>query len=151
MLRQEFPEQPIVGVGAVILQNESIVLVKRAAEPGKGKWSIPGGVVNLGEKVRDAVIREAKEECSLKIELLLNRPLDVVDMMVKDDIGRLKYHYVLLQFLSKPESGTLAASSDASDALWAALDAVEEYELTDSFRSFFKEHRDELRSFQPVL
>ena len=118
-----------------------------AADPGKGKWSIPGGVVNLGERVRDAVIREAKEECGMNIELVLDRPLDAVDSLVMDESGRLKYHYVLLQFLAKPKSGALTASSDASEAKWVTLDTVEAYELTESFRSFFKKHREEFRSF----
>ena len=86
-LRREYPTHPIVGVGAIILHEGKILLVKRGASPSRGKWSIPGGVVELGEKVRDAVIREVMEECSLEIELIEEQPLDVMDSITLDEEG----------------------------------------------------------------
>jgi 8-oxo-dGTP diphosphatase len=144
-LRREYPTQPIVGVGALIVHDGRIVLVRRGVDPGKGRWSIPGGAVNLGEKVRDAAVREAEEECGLNIEIAVERPMDVVDSIRKDEKGRLRYHYVLLQFLARPQGGKLKASSDVLDAKWVPLEEVETYELTKSFRSFFKKHRQELK------
>jgi ADP-ribose pyrophosphatase len=136
-----------VGVGAVIVQNGKLVLVKRGVEPGKGKWSIPGGAVELGEGVRDTAIREAKEECGLDIELVDNRPMDVIDNMIAGEDERLRYHYVLLQFLARPKGGTIRPASDVTEVRWVPLKEVEKYNLTDSFRLFFKKHRKELEGF----
>lgn len=146
-MRREYPTQPIVGVGAVIVDEGKLLLVKRGVEPGKGKWSIPGGAVELGEKVRDAVVREAEEESGLKVEIVIDRPLDTVDNIMMDENKRLQYHYVLLQFLIRPKSGTPRSGGDVLDAKWVSLDEVETYDLTTSFRSFFKRHRNELEGF----
>jgi 8-oxo-dGTP diphosphatase len=146
-LRREYPAQPIVGVGAVIVQDGKLVLIRRGVEPDKGRWSIPGGGVELGETVGDAAVREAKEECGLDIELFEDRPMDALDKMVPGEKGRLKYHYVLLQFLARPKGGTLKPTSDATEARWVPLEEVERYNLTDSFRAFYKKHRKELEGF----
>jgi len=144
-LKREYPMRPIVGVGAVILQDGKIILVKRRAEPGKDRWSIPGGSVRLREKVRDATIREAKEESGLDIEIIDDRPLDVYDNIVTDEKGRTQYHFTLLEFLAKPQGGTLMAADDAADARWVSLDEVKKYDLTSSFRTFFEKHEAELK------
>jgi 8-oxo-dGTP diphosphatase len=80
-LKREYPVQPVVGVGIIILDCGRLVLMKRGAEPSLGKWSFPGGAVELGESVRDAVVREAKEECGLNIKLAEDTPLDVYDII----------------------------------------------------------------------
>jgi len=144
-LKREYPMRPIVGVGAVILQDGKIILVKRRAEPGKGRWSIPGGTVHLGEKVREATIREAKEESGLDIEIVEDRPMDVFDSIITDERGRTKYHFTLLEFLAKPKGGTLKAAEDASEARWVSLEEVKKYDLTNSFRVFFEKHENELK------
>ena len=146
-MKREYPSQPIVGVGAVILHDRKLVLVKRGVEPDKGKWSIPGGGVELGEGVRDTAVREAKEECGLDIELAIDRPMDALDKMVPGEKGRLQYHYVLLQFLARPKGGTLKPTSDATEARWVPLEEVQKYDLTDSLRLFFKKHLKELEGF----
>jgi len=137
--------RPIVGVGAVILQDEKIILVKRRAEPGKGRWSIPGGTVHLGEKVREATIREAKEESGLDVEIVDDRPIDAFDSIITDDRGRTQYHFTLLEFLTKPKGGSLKAAEDAAEARWVPLEEVKKYDLTNSFRVFFEKHEDELK------
>ena len=146
-LKREYPSQPIVGVGAVIVHNGKLVLVKRGVDPDKGKWSIPGGAVELGEGVRDTAIREAKEECGLDIELVGDRPMDALDKMVPGEKGCLQYHYVLLQFLARPKGGTLKPTSDVTEARWVPLEEVEKYDLTNSLRLFFKKHLKELEGF----
>ena len=146
-MRREYPTQPIVGVGALIVHDGRLVIVKRGVEPDKGRWSIPGGAVELGEKVREAALREAEEECGLEIEIVDERPMDAVDNISTDEKGRFRYHYVLLQFLARPRGGKLKPGSDVLDAKWVPLEEVEAYELTKSFRSFFKRHRDELKGF----
>jgi len=144
-LKREYPIRPIVGVGAVILQDGKLLLVKRRAEPGKDRWSIPGGSVHLGEKVRDATIREAKEESGLDIEIVDDRPMDAFDSIITDERGRTKYHFTLLEFLAKPKGGTLQADEDAAEARWVTLEEIKKYDLTNSFRVFFEKHEDELK------
>lgn len=144
-MKREYPMRPIVGVGAIILQGGNLLLVKRKAEPGKGRWSIAGGSVHLGEKVRDATIREAKEESGLDIELIDDRPLEVFDNIVTDDRGRTQYHFTLLEFLAKPKGGTLRANDDAAEARWVPIVDVKNYDLASSFRTFFEKHEEELK------
>jgi len=144
-LKREYPSQPIVGVGALILNQGKILLVKRGVEPGKGKWSIPGGAVELGEGVREATIREAKEESGLDVEIIDNRPIDAVDSMSISEDRRLKYHYVLLQWYTRPIGGTLKPGSDVLEAEWVPLKEVEKYDLTKPFRAFFQKHKHELQ------
>jgi len=137
--------RPIVGVGAVILQDGKIILVKRRAEPGKGRWSIPGGTVHLGEKVREATVREAREESGLDVEIVDDRPLDAFDSIITDERGRTQYHFTLLEFLAKPKGGTLKAAEDAAEARWVPLEEAKKYDLTNSFRTFLEKHEDELK------
>ena len=144
-MRRKYPLQPVVGVGAVIIDSGKLVLVKRGAEPALGKWSFPGGAVELGEAVRDAVVRETREECGLDVELVEDTPMDAYDIMTIDHEGRLQYHYVLLQFLARPKSGKLEHTSDATDARWVPFEEVENYDVAESVRSFFRKHRKELQ------
>ncbi len=145
-LKREYPLQPIVGVGALIVHDRKLLLVKRGVEPAKGKWSVPGGAVELGERIRDALLREVKEECGLDVEIAMGRPLDAIDSITMTKEGRLRYHYILLQFLVQPKGGTLSPASDVLDARWVPLDEVQKFDLTKSFRSFFEKHLDQLRS-----
>jgi 8-oxo-dGTP diphosphatase len=144
LLRREYPSQPVVGVGVVIVDCGRLVLVRRGAEPALGKWSFPGGAVELGEAVRDAAVREAREECGLDVELVDDVPMDVYDVLRVDEGGRLRYHYVLLEFLARPKEGVLKATSDVTDVRWVPLEEVEKYDLTESVRLFFRKHRKEL-------
>jgi len=144
-LKREYPTQPVVGVGALIVHEGKLLIVKRGVEPSKGKWSIPGGAVELGEKIRDALLREVKEECGLDVGIALERPMDAIDNITMSKDGRLQYHYVLLQFLARLKGGTLKPASDVLDAKWVPLNEVEKYDLTKSFRSFFQKHQEELR------
>jgi ADP-ribose pyrophosphatase len=135
-----------VGVSAVIVQDGKLVLVKRGVEPGKGKWSIPGGAVELGERVRDAAVREAKEECGLDIKLVGDTPMDAIDNIIVGENKHLQYHYIILQFLARPRGGTLRSGSDAAEVRWVPLEEVDTYNLTNTFRLFFKKHKKELIS-----
>ena len=151
-MRREYPNQPLAGVGAVIIDKGKMILVKRGVEPGKGKWSIPGGLVELGESIRDATIREAKEETGLDVEIVIDRPLDAFDNIDIDEKGGLHYHYILIQFLTRPKSGILKPSSDVLDARWVPIEEVEKYDLTKPFRRFFTKHKDELIEYtKPTL
>ncbi len=115
-MQREFPELPFVGVGAIIIEDDHVLLVKRAHPPIQGQWSIPGGVLEVGEMVREAAIREAGEETGLIVEpgVLLG----VYDRILRDPNRRVQYHYVLIDFLCRRIGGELLAASDAAEARW---------------------------------
>jgi 8-oxo-dGTP diphosphatase len=126
-MRREYPDAPIAGVGAVIVaadaaQEPKVLLIRRAQEPLKGEWSLPGGAVELGETLEEAARREALEETGLAIEVA-----DVVkafDRIVRDTEGRVRYHYVLVDFLCRVTGGAdceqaVACATDALEARWA--------------------------------
>jgi len=142
---REYPTRPLVGAGGLILQDGKLLLIKRGAQPGLGKWSIPGGLVELGENVQDAMVREVKEEVGLDVETI--RLVDVFDSLTLDEQGRIQYHFVVVNFLVCVVGGSLKISSDILDSKWVPLEEVEEYNLTRSFRIFFRKHEDELKKF----
>ena len=149
MVKRLYPKQPIVGVGAVIICDGKILLEKRKNDPGKGKWSIPGGLVKLGEGVEQTVIREVKEETGLKVE----KPeyIDIVDNIIRDDNGEIKYHFVIIDYFVKLKGGTMKASSDAEELKWIGFKEVEKYDLTKTFREFFQTNRQKLEKLNSSL
>ena len=115
-MNREFPSTPLVGVGAVIIEDACVLLVKRAHPPLEAQWSIPGGVLEVGELVREAAIREAREETGLTIEP--GELLGVYDRVLRDTEQRVQYHYVLIDFLCRRVAGDFAAASDAGEVRW---------------------------------
>ena len=140
----QYPKKPVVGVGAIILDGDQILLEKRKNSPGKGKWSIPGGLVELGENVEDAVVREVKEETEL--EVYEPRLVDVVDYISLGERGGVMYHYVIIDYLVTSKGGKPKAASDADALKWVPFSEVEEYDLTESFRRFFQQNRQKLEN-----
>lgn len=144
-----YPKQPLVGIGAVVLINGKILLEKRKNNPGKGKWSIPGGLVDLGESVEQTVVREVMEETRLEVEN--PQLIDVVDNITLDANRRIKYHFVIVDYLVKVKNGEPVASSDAEELRWVAFDEVEKYDLTKTFREFFERNKQKLaRASSPL-
>jgi 8-oxo-dGTP diphosphatase len=115
-MKREFPEQPIIGVGAIIIQDSRVLLVKRAHPPIQGEWSIPGGALEVGELVREGAVREAQEETGLIVET--GELLGVFDRVLRDRDQRVEFHYVLVDFLCRPVGGALQAASDAAEVRW---------------------------------
>src|ERR1700722_15397776 len=115
-MKREFPEQPFIGVGAIIIEGARVVLVKRAHPPIQGQWSIPGGVLEVGELVREAAIREAREETGLIVEP--GELLGGYDRILRTPEKRVQYHYVLVDFLCRRVGGELLAASDAAEVRW---------------------------------
>ncbi len=115
-MQREFPETPLLGIGAIIIENARVVLVKRAHPPLQAEWSIPGGVLEVGELMREAAIREAREETGLTVEP--GELLGVYDRVLRDANKRVQYHYVLIDFLCRRVAGDLAAASDAAEVRW---------------------------------
>lgn len=116
---REYPVRPVVGVGAVIVDGSRVLLVRRANEPLKGEWSIPGGAVEIGETLEVAIAREVHEETGLDVDV--GPMVDVFDRIRFDGDGRTLYHYVLIDFVCRPTGGALACASDALEAKWASL------------------------------
>ena len=127
-MTREYPDYPRVGVGAVILHDDKVLLVRRGKSPSFGKWSLPGGLVELGETTREAIAREIVEECGIKIRVV--DVAGVIDRIVRDDAGRVRYHYVLVDYLAYPESMDVVAGSDAADAQWFEIDRLDELDTT---------------------
>jgi len=121
-MKREYPDAPLVGVGAIIIEKGRVLLVKRAHEPLAGAWSIPGGVLEVGETLRQAAVREAFEETGLTVEA--GELLGVYDRIVRAEDQRTRYHYVLIDFLCRSVAGELCAAGDAAEARWFARDEV---------------------------
>jgi 8-oxo-dGTP diphosphatase len=126
---RRYPTRPFLGVGALIFQERAILLVERAKEPLKGFWSLPGGVVEAGEKLEDAARREVREETGLEIEPV--EMFEIFERIMPDAHGRPEYHYVLIDYFCRVVGGQLAASSDVSQAAWVAEQDLGEYRLTE--------------------
>jgi ADP-ribose pyrophosphatase YjhB (NUDIX family) len=122
-MAREYPKHPIVGVAAVVLRDDQVLLVQRGREPAKGLWGLPGGMLELGETLAEGVRREVLEECGVEIEV---GPLvGVFEPMQRNDDGRLRYHYVVLDYLARYVGGELRAADDADDARWVDLDVLD--------------------------
>lgn len=124
-----YPARPIVGVGGVIVDAGQVVLIKRRYEPLAGQWSLPGGSLEVGESLADGAARELREETGLVVEI--GPVIEVFDRILHDEDGRVRYHFVLVDFLCRPRGGTLEAGDDVSDARWVPLDGLAPYALTE--------------------
>jgi ADP-ribose pyrophosphatase YjhB (NUDIX family) len=133
---REYPVVPRIGVGAVVLDGARVLLVRRGKAPAHGKWSLPGGLVELGETTREAVRREIAEECGLQIRV--GEVAGVLDRVIRDGEGRIRYHWVLVDYVAFPESGTLCAASDADEAQWVEVDQVERLDTTDGLMDMIR-------------
>lgn len=143
-MKRLYPDQPVVGVGAVIIKEGKIALIKRGNEPGRGKWTIPGGLVELAESPEDAVVRETHEEVGLDVD----KPglIDVVSNVDYDDEGKVKYHYIIIDYFVHVKAGVAEAGSDAVELRWVPFGEVEGYDLTESFRVFFGNNRKKMET-----
>ena len=126
-MKREYPETPLVGMGAVILDQGRVVLVKRKFPPLAGEWSIPGGRLKIGETQREGVVREAREETGLTVDPV--ELLGVYDRLLRDEAGRILYHYVLIDFLCQRIAGELQAGGDADDARWFSQEELRKLTL----------------------
>lgn len=118
----------------MIRDNDRYLLIKRAANPDKGLWSVPGGLVEVGEKIQDAAIREAKEETCLDVKLVDR--IGVVDKIEYDEAGKVFYHFIIIQYLAEILGGEMCPMDDALEAEWVTLDQLPEFELTGSLKDF---------------
>lgn len=126
---RSYPPRPVVGVGAIVLDADRVLLIRRAHEPLKGQWSLPGGGVELGETLEQAVAREVREETGLDVEV--GPIVDVLDRITSDADGRVEHHYVLVDFVCRPAGGVVHSASDADAAEWVPLAALAGYGVAD--------------------
>jgi ADP-ribose pyrophosphatase YjhB (NUDIX family) len=125
-----YPSRPLPGVGAVVLRDDGhVLLIRRGKPPRHGQWSLPGGLHEIGETAEQAVAREVLEETG--IEVAVDRLIDIVNVIQHDDEGRVRVHYLLLDFLARPTGGRLQAGTDADDARWVPLAEIPSFELWD--------------------
>ena len=134
--RRLYPENPLVGVGVLIRDIDRYLLIKRAADPDKGLWSIPGGIVEIGEKAEDAARREVKEETNLDVDVI--EVLDVINKIVMDEESRVKFHFIIIDYLAEFKEGALKASSDALDSRWVSSKEFPLYELSPTLIQLLK-------------
>jgi ADP-ribose pyrophosphatase YjhB (NUDIX family) len=140
-MSRQYPPAPIVGVGVITINDEKkVLLVKRGNEPRKGLWSVPGGMVELGERVREAGIREVKEECNIDVEP--EEVISVVDIILKDQNNGVKYHYVLIEYLAKYLGGEVQAQSDVLEAGWFARTELDDLDLPEVTRKVIEKAYD---------
>jgi 8-oxo-dGTP diphosphatase len=126
-MKREYPDSPLVGVGAIIIDDGRVLLIKRGHPPLAGEWSIPGGVLEVGETLREAAIREAREETCMTV-----KPADllgVYDRVIRDHDGRTLYHYVLIDFLCRRVEGEAQAADDADEVSWFTQEEADELAL----------------------
>ena len=127
-MKREYPEHPIVGVGGVVVHRRRVLLIRRGREPLKGQWSIPGGMLELGEKLPAAAQRELKEETGLDVEPL--EVLGVFDRIVRKG-SRVRYHYVIVDYACRLKGGRLAPASDVLEARWVRRVDLQKYHLSE--------------------
>jgi 8-oxo-dGTP diphosphatase len=135
--KREYPEQPLVGVGGVVIENDRALLIRRGAPPMEGEWSIPGGMLELGETLTQGVARELAEETGLEVNVI-----DIIEVLERifpalpgadgapGDAARPQYHFVILDYLCEARGGTLRAGSDAKEFVWTREDELAKFNLT---------------------
>lgn len=137
---RKYPVRPHIGVGVMMVRNNKLLLVKRKYDPDAGYWSIPGGHLDLGERVKDAAEREAEEETGFKTRV--TKLAGIIDKVVRDKNGEIKYHYVLINYFVEQIEGTLdqppIAADDALDARFVPFEELKNYILTDSLIELLK-------------
>ena len=125
--KREYPDRPYVGVGVIVFRDHEVLLIQRNKEPNKGQWSIPGGRQMLGETAAEAARRELQEETGVKVDRFLL--VDVVDAIIPDVEGKIKYHYTLVDYMGQWQSGESRPGHDAKEVRWVRLNELSSYSL----------------------
>ena len=148
-MRRDYPERPIVGVGGVVFDGDQVILVRRGSPPSYGAWSLPGGAVEVGETLEEAIVREVAEEIGL--EVTAEEVVAVLERIFLDPAGKVQYHYVLVDFLCRSTGGSLRPSSDALSCARVSLQSLADYSLTRETREVIQRARDFLCGTAPLI
>lgn len=144
---REYPATPRLAVGAVIWRDGRVLLARRGHQPNLGMWSLPGGMVEVGETLREAVLREVREECDLDIALL--DVVEVVDLIRHDEAGRVRTHYVVVDFAALHRSGEAHAASDISEARWVSPASLADYGVSEAVQRVVEASRAQVAGLPP--
>jgi len=125
---RRYPQRPVLGIGALIFDRGKILLVERGREPLKGYWSLPGGVLEIGETLEQGIVREVREETGLEVEPLTM--LEIFERIIRDSQGAPEYHYVLIDYICRVTGGSLRAADDASRVAWVPRRLLSDYQIT---------------------
>ncbi len=136
-MRREYPDQPVIAVGAAVCRDGKVLVVQRGREPSRGIWTVPGGVVDLGERMCEAAAREVREECGIHIDV--GRVIGILDNIVRDRDDTIRYHYAIVDFGARYVSGELQISDELMDAAWITPDQFDEYDLSQKARAVLLE------------
>jgi 8-oxo-dGTP diphosphatase len=127
-MAREYPDHPVVAVGAVIVRNGRALIIKRAHEPRKGEWSLPGGLLELGESLQHAVRREIKEETNLDVDV--GPVIETFDRVHRDGAGKIRYHFVIVDYVCWPRGGgEPMPGSDADGVAWVTAEEIEDHKV----------------------
>jgi mutator protein MutT len=125
---REYPLRPILAVGTIVVRNGSVLLARRGKPPSQGKWSVPGGAVDVGESLEDAARREIREECGIEVELM--DTIEVIQRITRDDTQRVRFHYVIVDYLARWTGGEPRPSAEASDVHWFRPEEFDGLDMT---------------------
>ena len=132
-----YPENPIVGVGTVIIWDDEVLIIQRAADPDKGLWSVPGGKVDYGEPCEVAAVREVKEETQLDVKIEDIKLVDIVNKVIRDEKGKIKFHFVIVDYVTHEFKGRVTPSDDALQAKWTKFSDLNKYEYPQTIKELF--------------
>lgn len=134
--KRKYPDRPIAAVGVLIQDKDKVLLIKRGTEPGEGLWSIPGGMIELGETAREAGKREVKEEIGLRVKL--DRLIDVFDRIFLDENGVVESHYVIMDFLGHPVGGVVKPTKEAKSYKWLKIDEADSFPTSEDIKRMIR-------------
>ncbi|MGV8073907.1 MAG: NUDIX hydrolase [Syntrophobacteraceae bacterium] len=127
-MNRRYPERPMVGVAAIVFREDHVLLIRRGTEPSFGKWSLPGGLVEVGESLEESLRREVREEVGLAVTV--KELVAVLDRVIPDETGKVEYHYILMDFLCEPEAGNPTPATDVTDCLFVPVKQLADFDLT---------------------
>ncbi len=128
MSDREYPARPILAVGAIVVRDGCVLLARRGRAPGQGKWSVPGGAVDVGESLEAAARREVREECGVEVDL--TDTVEVIQRITRDDAQRIRFHYVIVDYLARWLSGEPRPSEEASEVRWFRPEEFDALDMT---------------------
>ena len=146
-MSKEYPVAPVVGVGGVVVRDGRALIIKRAHEPRRGEWSIPGGIVELGEPLADAVRRELREETGLEVSV--GPVIEMFDRIHRDGDGRIRYHFVIIDYLCEAPAGEPVAGTDAEAVAWVTGEELESYDVNAHALAVIRRGLEVLKSQDP--